>query len=254
MHKLPIGYRSKIRRKRPGLIIFALIVLIAGITLILFNVDLNNLKDFYVSSNEEELTQIPSTVTVKSNNTIQVNDTIENNSYINKNLVSNEQIPEDLIFPEEIKETDDTSNEQILKLNQEIFKDKKDVTVIDTKKEANVDSDSNAIKKEKNNLESKNLRSISDKSADPNSEDIKSELKKDKYHIIISSVESKEAAEKQQKIFSAMSIKTDIIYIPSKNRYRLSLGTFSSFKEASSKSKTFQSKHTDYKTWVWKEE
>ncbi len=49
-----------------------------------------------------------------------------------------------------------------------------------------------------------------------------------------------------------MEENTDIIFESNINRYRISLGTYSGFKQASVKSKAFQAKHPNYKTWIWK--
>ncbi len=72
-----------------------------------------------------------------------------------------------------------------------------------------------------------------------------------KYYIIISSVKSETSAQKEQKRFAAKGITTNIIYVPNHNRYRISIGEFSSAKAAQNFFSDFQNKHGSIDAWVW---
>ena len=72
-----------------------------------------------------------------------------------------------------------------------------------------------------------------------------------KYYIIIGSVKSEPAAQKEQKRFAAKGISTDIIYVPHMDRYRISLGEFSSAKAAQDFFTDFQNQHGNIDAWVW---
>ncbi|MCD4795044.1 MAG: SPOR domain-containing protein [Bacteroidales bacterium] len=255
MNRPPIGYHSKIRRKWYRVIIPVMIILLTVFVIYLFKQDFNNLKDLFALFDKTEVEEAP--LINKSNDIIQVTDTGENISYFNERHVTDKLKEEDTVIFEEIKENiDNYSSEQKSVSDPEIKSEKEivnlsSVNVPDGKKHG--ESDSNTIETEKNYFETENLRSVFDKPEEEmKSDKDTTKLKKDKYYIIVSSVKSKEAAEKQQKKFLAISVKTDVIYVQSNNRYRISLGTFSSFKEASAKSKAFQSKHPNYKTWIWK--
>lgn len=78
-----------------------------------------------------------------------------------------------------------------------------------------------------------------------------SPAQKGKYYIIIGSVKSEVSAKKEQKRFSKKGITTSIIHIPNKNRYRISMGEFSSAKEAQKYYSDMQSKHGNIEAWVW---
>lgn len=251
MTKPLIGYHSKINRKRPIAIILVLIILLAVIIIFLLKPDFNNLKEFYASYDKNELIEIPESN--KSNEILQANDIEEDISNFDEKLGTNELNKENPVIVEEII---DISSEQKFKSSLKTIEDKDTLNLSSeniSEKKTDAKSDSNTIKKEKNYVETENLKTIlNNLEEESKSEEDTFELKKDKYYIIISSVNSKEAAEKQQKKFLDMSVKTDVIYVPSNNRYRISLGTYSNFKNASAKSKAFQSKYPAYKTWVWK--
>lgn len=251
MTKPLIGYHSKKRRKWPRVIVLVFIIFIAFISIILLKPDFNNLKKFYASSDKNELTEIPESN--KSNDIINANDTQDNTSYLNEKLDTKEPNQEDLSI---IKENFDNSSEQKFNSSLKIVENKDTLNLSSEKiseKKTDAKSDSNTIKKEKVYLETENLKSGLNKlEEESKSAEDTFELKNDKYYIIISSVDSKEAADKQQQKFLNMSVKTDVIYVPSNNRYRISLGNYTNFKEASAKSKAFQSKYPAYKTWVWK--
>ncbi len=72
-----------------------------------------------------------------------------------------------------------------------------------------------------------------------------------KYYIIVGSVKSEPAAQKEQKRFAAKGISTDIIYVPHMDRYRISLGEFSSAKAAQDFFTDFQNQHGNIDAWVW---
>lgn len=255
MNSPPIGYRSRIRRKWPRVVIPVIIILVAVIAIYILIPDFNKFIDIIASINNNEVEEI--TVSNKSNDTIQATDSEESISFFNERPVTEEPKEEDPVVFEEIKENIDSYSSEQKPVSDPEIKSEKEIAgissanVSDEKKHA--ESGSNTIETEKNYFENENLRSVSDKlEEEPKSEKDTFELKKDKYYIIVSSVESKEAAGRQQKKFLAVSVKTDVIYVPSNNRYRLSLGTYSSLKEASAKSKTFHIKHPAYKTWIWK--
>lgn len=73
---------------------------------------------------------------------------------------------------------------------------------------------------------------------------------KGKYYIIVGSVKSEASAKKEQKRFSRKGITTSIIYA-SNNRYRISIGEFSSAKEAQNFYSDIQAKHGNIEAWVW---
>jgi len=74
---------------------------------------------------------------------------------------------------------------------------------------------------------------------------------KGKYYIIVGSVKTEASAKKEQKRFSKKGITTSIIHVTSNNRYRISLGEFSSAKEAQNFYSDIQSKHGNIEAWVW---
>ncbi|NPA45281.1 MAG: hypothetical protein GXO49_07095 [Chlorobi bacterium] len=72
-----------------------------------------------------------------------------------------------------------------------------------------------------------------------------------KYYIIVGSVKSEASAKKEQKRFARKGITTSIIYVPNKNRYRISVGEFNSAKEAQDFFSDLQAKHGTIDAWVW---
>ena len=74
---------------------------------------------------------------------------------------------------------------------------------------------------------------------------------KGKYYIIVGSVKTEASAKREQKRFSKKGITTSIIYVTSNSRYRISLGEFSSAKEAQNFYFDIQSKHGNVEAWVW---
>jgi hypothetical protein len=74
---------------------------------------------------------------------------------------------------------------------------------------------------------------------------------KGKYYIIVGSVKTEASAKREQKRFSKKGITTSIIYVTSNNRYRISLGEFSSAKQAQNFYFDIQSKHGNVEAWVW---
>jgi len=78
-----------------------------------------------------------------------------------------------------------------------------------------------------------------------------SSAKTGKYYIIIGSVKSKTSAQKEQKRYAAKGITTDILYVSKMDRYRISIGGFSSAKAAQDFFTDFQNKHGTMDAWVW---
>ena len=72
-----------------------------------------------------------------------------------------------------------------------------------------------------------------------------------KYYIIIGSVKSETSAQKEQKRFAKKGITTNILFAQKINRYRISIGEFSSAKAAQDFFKDFESKHGSMDAWVW---
>ena len=72
-----------------------------------------------------------------------------------------------------------------------------------------------------------------------------------KYYIIIGSVKSKMSAQKEQQRFVKKGITTNIIYVPHMERFRISIGEFSSAKAAQDFFANFQNKHGSIDAWVW---
>ena len=72
-----------------------------------------------------------------------------------------------------------------------------------------------------------------------------------KYYIIIGSVKSEASAQKEQKRFAKKGITTNILFAQKINRYRISIGEFSSAKAAQDFFKDFESKHGSMDAWVW---
>jgi hypothetical protein len=72
------------------------------------------------------------------------------------------------------------------------------------------------------------------------------------FYVIVSSVDTKELAEKQKEKFMKMSAQSGYVYVPSLNKYRVYIGYYSNLKEATSKSKSFQNNYPSYKPWIWK--
>ncbi len=72
-----------------------------------------------------------------------------------------------------------------------------------------------------------------------------------KYYIIIGSVKTKAAADREQKRYAAKGISTTAIYADKLDRYRISIGEFSSAKAAQDFFKEFENKHGNIEAWVW---
>ena len=72
-----------------------------------------------------------------------------------------------------------------------------------------------------------------------------------KYYIIIGSVKSESSAQKEQKRYAKKGITTDILYVPHMDRYRISIGQFSSAKAAQDFFTDFQNKYGSIDAWVW---
>ncbi len=72
-----------------------------------------------------------------------------------------------------------------------------------------------------------------------------------KYYIIIGSVKSEASAQKEQKRYAKKGITTNILYAKKMNRYRMSIGEFSSAKAAQDFFTDFQNKHGNIDAWVW---
>ncbi len=72
-----------------------------------------------------------------------------------------------------------------------------------------------------------------------------------KYYIIIGSVKSESSAQKEQKRYAKKGITTDILYVPHMDRYRISIGNFSSAKAAQDFFTDFQNKYGNIDAWVW---
>ncbi len=72
-----------------------------------------------------------------------------------------------------------------------------------------------------------------------------------KYYIIISSVKSKASAKKEQKRYAAKGISTNVLYVPNPDRYRISIGEFSSAKAAQKFFSDFENQHGKTNAWVW---
>jgi nucleoid DNA-binding protein/flagellar basal body-associated protein FliL len=72
-----------------------------------------------------------------------------------------------------------------------------------------------------------------------------------RYHIIVGSLETEAEAQQEQKRFTKKGISTDIIHVPSINRYRISAGAFKSPKEAQDYFAELQKKYEGLEAWVW---
>jgi len=75
--------------------------------------------------------------------------------------------------------------------------------------------------------------------------------KNGKYYIIIGSVKSEASAQKEQKRYAKKGITTNILYARKMDRYRISIGEFSSAKAAQNFFTDFQNKHGSIDAWVW---
>lgn len=78
-----------------------------------------------------------------------------------------------------------------------------------------------------------------------------SSAKSGKYYIIIGSVKSKKSAQKEQERYAVKGITTDILYVAKMDRYRISIGEFSSAKAAQDFFTNFENKHGTMDAWVW---
>ncbi len=72
-----------------------------------------------------------------------------------------------------------------------------------------------------------------------------------KYYIIISSVKSEASSKKEQKRYAAKGISTSVFYVPNPDRYRISIGEFSSAKAAQKFFSDFENQHGKTDAWVW---
>ncbi|NOZ36215.1 MAG: SPOR domain-containing protein [Chlorobi bacterium] len=72
-----------------------------------------------------------------------------------------------------------------------------------------------------------------------------------KYYIIISSVKSEASAKKEQKRYAVKGISTNVLYVPNPDRYRISIGEFSSAKAAQKFFSDFENQHGKTNAWVW---
>jgi len=73
---------------------------------------------------------------------------------------------------------------------------------------------------------------------------------KGNYYIIVGSVKTEADSKKEQKRFSKKGISTSVIKA-GKNRYRISIGKFSTAKKANNYYSEIQSKHGKIDAWVW---
>lgn len=235
---LPIGYSTKIRKKRPGPFLVILVIISLALSIYFLITEYSNYKDFTSLLGEEKIEK-----EIIDKNEAPIIQTIRKND--EWGVTEGEEVDK--------KEQKEKSEHKPVKVKAEV----NSADTKDTNKEnlalagdnKNVENSKTDITKEVEQIpEKEKLEEIEDLSE---KKDVSSEVKK-KYHIIISSVDSKEAANKQQEKFKNMSVNTSVIHVPKENRYRISLGAYVNMKEATIASESFRSKYPDYKTWIWK--
>ncbi len=251
MNRIPVGYQVRIKRKRPRVVILFLILLIVGLSFFLIKPDFDKVRSFFTKSDS-----IVDTVKVSDKISVNIQEKIEEDIFEKSISNNNEkQITEKSIQFKPINDIDEiNANLKTNIPNPEASEKVEPLSLTQSNIFDENNSEETVPKKvEGDDKELDTLNLLSDKPGNT-IELIKdtSKIIEYKYYVIVGSVKSREAAEVQQKKYLSMAENTDIIFESNINRYRISLGTYSGFKQASVKSKTFQAKHPNYKTWIWK--
>ncbi|NPA67190.1 MAG: hypothetical protein GXO50_01125 [Chlorobi bacterium] len=170
-------------------------------------------------------------------------------AYVKQKIFGNEDdleiiTPEDTVITakeitEELKDTSEVNNEN----------SDENVTEEDTAY-AETTADNEPNEEAENTGETTNT-TVENNEADTGTGIVSEPAQSGKYYIIIGSVKTEAAAQKEKKRFAAKGITADIIYVPHMDRYRISLGAFSSAKEAQDFFSDFSSKHGNIDAWVW---
>ena len=256
MYGTSIGYQTKIRRRWKRWVFPFLLVLAIGSSVYYIISDFDNLKTFFATHentmpDEQELNTavvIPKEKKQEAESFEEITDSVIEEQEEDKQVIF-EGVNENINVTESIEIQDENpkikEKEEVVVLTQSAVFDEseqEETEPLVTESEFDIDEKETVIV-------AKDTAMIETETEDDVLPTVK---KKESYYVIVGSVVSKEAADKQQQKFLTMSEKTDVIYESSNKRYRISLGCYPEFKQASAKSKSFQAKHPSYKTWIWK--
>lgn len=120
---------------------------------------------------------------------------------------------------------------------------------VDTSDQGNNDSESENVTN--NETENETVTNETETETVVENNTITPPSKTGKYHIVVGSLETEADAKQEQKRFTKKGISTDIIHVPSINRYRLSAGAFKTPKEAQDYFAELQKKYEGLEAWVW---
>ncbi len=151
---------------------------------------------------------------------------------------------------EEIADNNTETEEQVSDAsdNTESAENIEDNQTEDISAEDTEDAQSENIKAE-DNTQTENIQEETEQEVPVNTNT--SSAQNGKYYIIIGSVKTEASAQKEQKRYAKRGISTDIIYVPHMERYRISIGNFSSAKAAQDFFSDFQNKYGSIDAWVW---
>ncbi len=150
---------------------------------------------------------------------------------------------EDANQPEEVVETDTDTTENQVSETVEDTTSAEEVTNTEEIQEDNQTSD----------IQEDNTQEVAEdnsQSVDVNTNS--SAAESGKYYIIIGSVKTEASAQKEQKRYAKKGITTEIVYASKLDRYRISIGKFSSAKAAQDFFTDFENKYGKTDAWVWK--
>jgi len=251
MNRIPVGYQVKIRRKRPKVVILFLFFFVSGLSFFLIRPNFDKVKTFFSKSD-----RIVDSVKVSDKILVNLQEKIKEDVF--EKSISNNNEKQNTENPIQFKPINDIEQTQKnLKTNIPNPVTIENIESV-SPEQSNVFDENESeefvpkeVEEENKELDTLNL--LSEKQGNTTVL-IKDTLKsiEYKYYVIVGSVKTKEEAKLQQKKYLSMAENTDIIFESSINRYRISLGTYSGFKQASVKSKAFHAKHPNYKTWIWK--
>jgi hypothetical protein len=240
----PIGYSSRIKRKGPGPVVAVLVIIALGLSIYFFITEYSRYKEVTASLTD-------STDGGPESQGFRSGDTTGDEWTVTE---FDEEKKEEKVEEEEVDKSDSLVNEIDTTLTADLANNAPVKKIAEGEKEKlgslKTKSENSEVEKKEKVVEEKKLSSAP--TTDNKSKLGKTEPIPGNYYIIISSVDTKSAAEKQKEKYNSLSLKTEIIYISKQNRYRLSIGRYSTMQQASTASKDIKSKHPDHKTWIWK--
>ena len=241
----PVGYQIHIKRRRPGLIV-VLTLTIIGVAVLILNISGIEYKNFITGLNKNTVFENDQTPIVEKSLVLHAIEVKRNHLQIGKLGIA---IPHEverenkIVYIEPDQNTDHPNNPG--------------TTISGSGNEGVSDLDQG-----KTETPFSQPEYFSFGMGSPGTRTTKETLKgvvndttmqtKSVFYVIVSSVDTKELAEKQKDKFVKISAESGYVYVPSLNKYRIYIGYNSNLKEATSRSKSFQNNYPSYKPWIWK--